>query len=117
MSALGQTAAIRQRMLNYLQRLILIVEFDASRATRFSSCMIPVETITSPCNIFLRSKNILLRERASPLGRIFHARLLPVFLWKAVFSLRSKNVLLRERASPLGRSFMHVCFPFPLESF
>ena len=39
---------IRQRMLNYLQRLILIVEFDASRATRFSSFMIPVETITSP---------------------------------------------------------------------
>ena len=38
---------IRQRMLNYLQRLILIVEFDASRATRFSSFMIPVETITS----------------------------------------------------------------------
>ena len=26
----------------------LIVEFDASRATRFSSFMIPVETITSP---------------------------------------------------------------------
>ena len=39
---------IRQRMLNYLQRLILILEFDASRATRFSSFMIPVETITSP---------------------------------------------------------------------
>jgi hypothetical protein len=35
-------------MLNYLQRLILILEFDASRATRFSSFMIPVETITSP---------------------------------------------------------------------
>ena len=30
MSALGQTAAIRQRMLNYLQRLILIWPFNAS---------------------------------------------------------------------------------------
>nr|DAW11440.1 MAG TPA: hypothetical protein [Caudoviricetes sp.] len=45
-------------MLNYLQRLILIVEFNVSRTTRFSSCMIPVETITSPCNVFCEAKNI-----------------------------------------------------------
>ena len=43
-----QVAAVRLQPLNYLQRLILILEFDASRATRFSSFMIPVETITSP---------------------------------------------------------------------
>ena len=47
---------IRQRMLNYLQRLILIVEFNVSRTTRFSSCMIPVETITSPCYVFAEQK-------------------------------------------------------------
>lgn len=46
-------AAIRQQMLTdyYLQRLILSLEFNASRATRFSSFMIPVETITSPCDL------------------------------------------------------------------
>nr|DAW09796.1 MAG TPA: hypothetical protein [Caudoviricetes sp.] len=43
-------------MLNYLQRLILIVEFNVSRTTRFSSCMIPVETITSPCYVFAEQK-------------------------------------------------------------
>ena len=36
-------------MLNYLQRLNLIVEFDASRAARFSSFIFPVETFTGPC--------------------------------------------------------------------
>ena len=93
---------IRQRMLNYLQRLILIVEFDASRATRFSSCMIPVETITSPCNIFLRSKNILLRERASPPGRIFHARLLPVFSGKLSFPCVAKIYCYANVLRPQG---------------
>ena len=48
MSALRLTAAIKQRMLNYLQRLILILPFDASHADSFTSCMTPVETSTGP---------------------------------------------------------------------
>ncbi|MBR4086116.1 MAG: hypothetical protein IKK33_17755, partial [Lachnospiraceae bacterium] len=47
--ALGRTTAIRQRLLNYLQRLILILPFDALHTTRFSSCKTPVETFTTPC--------------------------------------------------------------------
>ena len=35
-------------MLNYLQRLILILPFDAPHADSFTSCMIPVETSTTP---------------------------------------------------------------------
>ena len=48
MSALGLTAAIRQRMLNYLQRLILILPFNPSHGDSFTSCMTPVETSTTP---------------------------------------------------------------------
>lgn len=48
MSALRLTAAIKQRMLNYLQRLILILPFNPSRGDSFTSCMIPVETSTAP---------------------------------------------------------------------
>ncbi len=39
---------IRQRMLNYLQRLNLILPFNALPATRFFRFKIPVETFTSP---------------------------------------------------------------------
>ena len=35
-------------MLNYLQRLILILPFNASHADSFTSCMTPVETSTTP---------------------------------------------------------------------
>ena len=48
MSALRLTAAIKLRMLNYLQRLILILPFDAPHADSFTSCMTPVETSTTP---------------------------------------------------------------------
>ena len=47
----------RQLLILYCyQRLILILEFNASPATRFSSFMIPVETITSPCYVFAKQK-------------------------------------------------------------
>ena len=46
--ALSQTAAIRQRLLNYLQRLFLDLRFDASPADSFSSFKAPVETFTTP---------------------------------------------------------------------
>ena len=54
------SAAIRQQMLTdyYLQRLILIVEFNASRATRFSSFSFPVETFTSPYLIVMAAYDI-----------------------------------------------------------
>lgn len=48
MSALRLTAAIRLRMLNCLQRLILILPFNASHADSFTSCIAPVETSTAP---------------------------------------------------------------------
>ena len=48
MGALSLTAAIRQRMLNYLQRLYLDLWFDAPPADSFSSYRTPVETLTSP---------------------------------------------------------------------
>ena len=48
MSALRLTAAIRQRMLNYLQRLILICDLTHQPADSFSSFITPVETFTSP---------------------------------------------------------------------
>ena len=68
MSALGQTAAIRQRMLNYLQRLNLIVEFDASRAARFSSFIFPVETFTGPCYL----KECVTAHSRAERGRLRH---------------------------------------------
>lgn len=39
----------RQRLLNYLQRLYLILPFNPSHRDSFTSCMAPVETSTSPC--------------------------------------------------------------------
>lgn len=39
---------LRQRMLNYLQRLYLILPFNALHTNSFTSCMFPVETGTSP---------------------------------------------------------------------
>ena len=41
-------SSIKLRMLNYLQRLILILPFHAPHADSFTSCMIPVETSTTP---------------------------------------------------------------------
>ena len=46
--ALSLTAAIRQRLLNYLQRLYLGLPFNPSHGDSFTSCMVPVETSTSP---------------------------------------------------------------------
>ena len=48
----GKTAATRQRKLNYLQRLYLILPFNASHANSFTGFMIPVETFTTPEIIF-----------------------------------------------------------------
>lgn len=55
--ALCQTAAIRQRMLNYLQRLILICDLTHQPADSFSSFITPVETFTSPGD--LTEQNLL----------------------------------------------------------
>ena len=44
----GQTAAIKRRVLNYLQRLYLGLPFDPLHGDSFTSCMTPVETSTSP---------------------------------------------------------------------
>jgi hypothetical protein len=72
-SALRLTAAIRLRMLNYLQRLILILPFNAPHADSFTSFMIPVETSTTPyqemsdsteCD---RTGNHLFKKRVSTL--------------------------------------------------
>jgi len=43
------TAALRQRLLNLLQRLILILPFDALHTDSFSIFNRPVETSTTPC--------------------------------------------------------------------
>ncbi len=60
MSALRLTAAIKLRMLNYLQRLILILPFDAPHADSFTSCMTPVETSTTPYWITVTQPVILI---------------------------------------------------------
>ena len=53
MSALGQTAAIRQRMLNYLQRLILIWPFNASPYDSLLQLHVPRRNLYfSPYSIF-----------------------------------------------------------------
>ena len=41
-------SSIKLRMLNYLQRLILILPFNAPHADSFTSFMTPVETSTTP---------------------------------------------------------------------
>jgi len=46
--ALCQTAAIRQRLLNYLQRLILILHLNAVPSNGCLNFKTPVETFTSP---------------------------------------------------------------------
>ena len=42
---------IKQRMLNFLQRLYLSLPFNALHADSFTSCKTPVETSTSPCTV------------------------------------------------------------------
>lgn len=44
----GKTTAIRQRKLNYLQRLYLSLPFNALHTNSFTGCKIPVETFTTP---------------------------------------------------------------------
>ena len=46
--ALQRTAAIRQRVLNYLQRLFLICDLTHQPADSFSRFITPVETFTTP---------------------------------------------------------------------
>ena len=41
----GKTTAIRQRKLNYLQRLYLSLPFNALHTNSFTGCKIPVETL------------------------------------------------------------------------
>lgn len=57
-SALRLTAAIKQRLLNYLQRLYLGLPFNALHTDSFTSCMAPVETSTAPDYAFLLIQNI-----------------------------------------------------------
>ena len=51
-------SSIKLRMLNYLQRLILILPFHAPHADSFTSCMIPVETSTTPYWMLQSAENM-----------------------------------------------------------
>ena len=48
MGALRLTAAIKQRLLIFYQRLYLGLPFNALHTDSFTSCMAPVETSTAP---------------------------------------------------------------------
>lgn len=86
-------------MLNYRQRLILILRVDASPAARFSSFKTPVETFTIPYEVI---SILLLQSRLLKKSRIFSALLIMENAIETDESLKDDYLSLKVLLNSLG---------------